>query len=110
MQTNANGTVTTKTYDADRFWLTDIGTVSPSLTLQNLSYTLNDAGMATQVTSPFGAEGWTYGYDELNRLTSSTNAGSSSDNQTWAYDSLGRITSNSRVGSYTPMGARARTQ
>jgi len=101
VQTNANGTTTTKTYDANRFWLTAIQTTAPSLTLQNLSYTLNDAGMATQVTSPFGTEGWTYGYDELNRLTSSTNAGASADNQTWTYDSLGRITNNSRIGNYT---------
>ena len=106
VQTNANGTTTTKTYDADRFWLKTIRTTAPSLTPQDLVYTLNDAGMATQVTSPFGTEGWTYGYDELNRLTSSTNTGAPANNQTWTYDSLGRITNNSRIGNYTYGGSR----
>ncbi len=101
VQTNANGTTTTKTYDANRFWLKTIGTTTPSLTLQNLSYTLNDAGMATAVTSPFGTEGWTYAYDEMNRLISSTNTGAPANNQTWTYDSLGRIQTNSRIGNYT---------
>lgn len=33
VQSNANGTTTTKSYDPNRFWLTDIDTVSPGLTL-----------------------------------------------------------------------------
>lgn len=99
VQTNANGTTTTKTYDANRFWLTDIDTSAPSLTLQNLHYTLNDAGMATAVDSDVTNEAWAYAYDELNRLTSSTN-GVPANNQTWSYDEIGRIQSNSRVGNY----------
>ena len=97
VQTNANGTTTTKTYDPNRFWLTDIDTTAPSLVLQNLHYTPNNAGMVTAVDSDISNEDWTYSYDELNRLTSSTN-GAAGNDQTWAYDSLGRFTSNSRVG------------
>jgi len=98
VQTNANGTTTTKTYDANRFWLTDIDTSAPSLTLQNLQYTLNDAGMATAVDSDVTNETWAYAYDELNRLTSSTN-GVGANDQSWTYDAIGRFTANSRVGS-----------
>ncbi|MBP6702234.1 MAG: VCBS repeat-containing protein [Vicinamibacteria bacterium] len=98
VQTNANGTTTTKTYDANRFWLTDIDTSAPSLTLQNLHYTLNDAGMATAVDSDVTNESWAYAYDELNRLTSSTN-GVGANDQSWTYDAIGRFITNSRVGS-----------
>ena len=99
VQTNVNGTTTTKTYDPNRFWLTDIHTTSPSLTLQNLHYTLNDAGMATAVDSDVANEDWSYGYDQLNRLIDASN-GVVANNQGWTYDSIGRILTNTRVGAY----------
>ena len=100
VQTNANGTTTTKTYDPNRFWLTGIQTtnLTSGLSLQNLQYGLNEAGLADSVTSDVPSESRTYGYDGLNRLTSATNASHSTVNQEWAYDTLGRFTSNSRVG------------
>lgn len=100
VQRNGNDTITTKTYDPDRFWLTDVITMAPSLlTIQNLSYTLNDAGMATVVDSDLTNEDWIYEYDALNRLTSATN-GAVAPAQTWTYDNIGRITANSRKGTY----------
>ena len=51
--------------------------------------------------SPIANEGWTYTYDELDRLTAATNTSSATYNQTIAYDAIGNITSNSRLGAYT---------
>lgn len=47
------------------------------------------------------AESWTYGYDDLDRLTLATDSGDSSLSQSFAYDAVGNMTSNSAVGSYT---------
>lgn len=99
--TNANGTVTTRAYSPQRGWLTGISTVKGSTSLQNLSYTRNSKGLITKLTSPFAYEGWTYAYDELDRLTSATNTTSSAFNQTLTYDAIGNISSNSRLGTYT---------
>jgi RHS repeat-associated protein len=96
-QANTNNTTTTRTYSPERGFLTGIVTTGPGGTIQNLSYTPDGAGMATQVTSPFPNESWTYGYDPLHRLTSATGGQS----QTFTYDDIGRITYNSLVGTYT---------
>ncbi len=98
---NANGTVTTRPHSAQRGWINSISTVLGGTTIQNLVYTRNAKGRITQVTSPFADEGWTYGYDELDRLTTATNTSNASNNQTLAYDAIGNITSNSRVGTYS---------
>jgi len=110
VQTNANGTTTTKTYDPNRFWLTGIQTtnLTSGLSLQNLQYGLNEAGLADSVTSDVPSESRTYGYDGLNRMTSSTNATHPTVNQEWAYDTLGRFTSNSRVGTTYPNAGQPR--
>lgn len=97
----ANGTVTTRTYSPQRGWITGITTTKETTTVQNLAYTRNSKGMITKVTSPFAYEGWTYTYDELDRLTAATNTTSSTYNQTLAYNAIGNITSNSRLGTYS---------
>ncbi len=99
--TAANGAVSTRTYSAQRGWLTAISTTKGAATLQNLAYTRNTKGLITQVTSPFANEGWTYAFDELDRLTTATNSSSSTYNQTLAYSAIGNITSNSRLGAYS---------
>ena len=101
VQTNANGSVTTRSYDLERGFLTGIGTTSSAGTIQNLAYTLDAAGLVEQVTSPFANESWSYSYDDLYRLTQATSTTNPTESQAWAYDEIGRITSNSRVGSYT---------
>ena len=100
-QVNANGTTTTHSYSATRFWLNGITTTTATgpTTIQNLGFARDAEGKITQLTSPFANEGWTYGYDQ-HRLTSATNATSATYNQTLTYDLLGDITSNSLVGSY----------
>jgi RHS repeat-associated protein len=98
---SANGTVTTRSYAAARGWLTGIATNAGGTTIQNVAYTRNAKGLISAVTSPIANEGWTYGYDELDRLISATNTTSSANNQTLTYDAIGNITSSSRLGTYT---------
>ena len=50
---------------------------------------------------PIANESWSYGYDDLHRLTSATNLTNQTESQTFQFDAIGRITFNSRVGSYT---------
>ncbi len=99
VQANANGTQTTRTYDADRGFLEQIHT-SGSSVIQNLGYTNDSVGQVTQVTSPITNEDWGYKYDDLYRLTRATNLSTPANTQTWDYDEIGRITNNSRVGAY----------
>lgn len=71
-------------------------TSSPSGTMQNISYTYDAGSNITQITDYSGTTGKivSFGYDDLNRLTSasSTAASSTPFKQTYAYDSLGNIT------------------
>ncbi|HEX5060777.1 MAG TPA: RHS repeat-associated core domain-containing protein [Kofleriaceae bacterium] len=98
---SANGAVNTRTYSAQRGWLTRISTTAGATTIQNLGYTRNARGLITSVTSPIANEGWTYAYDELDRLLSATNTSDATQNQTFTYNAIGNITANSRLGSYT---------
>jgi RHS repeat-associated protein len=98
---NANGTVTTRPHSAERGWLDSITTMSGATAIQDLAYTRNPKGMITQVQSPRAGESWTYGYDELDRLTIANNASGATDDQTIEYDAIGNITSSSRLGAYS---------
>jgi RHS repeat-associated protein len=99
-QVNANGTVTTRSYSTNRFWLTGISTTSGATTIQNLGYARDAEGKITSVTSPFANEGWSYTYDQ-HRLASATSSTTPSLTQSWTYDLFGNITSNSQLGTYS---------
>ncbi|HEY3357011.1 MAG TPA: FG-GAP-like repeat-containing protein, partial [Polyangia bacterium] len=108
-QTNSNGTVTTRSHSATRFWLTGITTTKGGTRIQNLGYARDAEGRITGITSDFAAEGWSYGYDELHRLTSATNTTDPASSDSFGYDALGNITTNSRVGAYAyPAAGQAR--
>jgi YD repeat-containing protein len=47
------------------------------------------------------ADGWSYGYTDLDFLTQATNAGDASLSQSFTYDTAGNLLSNSQVGAYT---------
>jgi RHS repeat-associated protein len=95
-QTNANGTTTTHTYDAQQKWLTRIQTTGG---LQDVTYARDVEGKVTGVTSTIAGESWAYAYDALHRLTGATNASNGADNQTFTYDAVGNMLTNSRMGS-----------
>jgi YD repeat-containing protein len=59
-----------------RGWLLGLQTLSPSAaTLHNLTFARNAMGRIGASTSDAAAEGWTYGYDDFDRLTQATNTG-----------------------------------
>jgi RHS repeat-associated protein len=94
----ANGTTTSYAYDPNRLWLTSASVAKGTTTLYGATYAYNAGGLVTSETqgSPTPRT-VTYGYDDLNRLTTVGGAQS----QTFAYDAVGNMTSNSAVGSYT---------
>jgi RHS repeat-associated protein len=78
--------------------------------LQNLSYTYDKNDNLTSFidgSNTNAAKRLTYGYDDLNRLTSasSTNAATSTNYlETYTYDAIGNITAKTGQGSYTYAG------
>ncbi len=94
-RTYANGVVTTNTYSDQRGWLDRIYTTRDTVVHQDLNYTYLPDGMISSVTSVHAMEGWTYAYDQLNRLTGATNADTSTLDQSFTYDAIGNITYNS---------------
>lgn len=94
--TFSNGVVATYGYD-DNHWLKSISTVKGATTLQSLTYSRDSEGRIFDIASSSAGEGWTYTYDEIDRLQVSTNAGSSADSQTFTYTDSGNIISNSRL-------------
>ncbi|NIR38942.1 MAG: RHS repeat protein, partial [Actinobacteria bacterium] len=100
-QENANGTVTTRSYDPAMGWLTSERTVSGTAVVQDRSYARNADGQLASVTSPFAGESWDYTYDARHRLASATHVGAPADDQAFVYDTLGRLTFNSQLGQYT---------
>ena len=99
-QSNVNGTTTTRTFSAQRGFLTHISTMGLD-PIQDVAYTPDPAGLITEVASPFANEAWTYAYDDLHRLTTAVSTSDAAENQAFAYDVVGNITSNSRIGAYT---------
>jgi RHS repeat-associated protein len=100
-RTLANGVVESFTYDQNRFWLTrnkaDKGT-----TLHDVGYGRNLRGEVTSRANALVAQDqWTFGYDDLRRLTTATSIGEAMWSQNFAYDSIGRMTSQTGVGTYS---------
>jgi RHS repeat-associated protein len=107
---NANGTMTTMTYDPAMAWSTGIRTVAGGQIRQDLQYTREGEGRITAVSSPFYGESWSYTYDELHRLVSAVQPINRFESlrpdieregsQRFRYDALGNITFNSALGDY----------
>ncbi len=96
-----NGVITTDTYNDARGWMMSATTKDASLAVLNsTTYTRDAAGrVLTMVASPT-TESWTYTYDKLDRLLTSTNASDSGSSRSFTYDAAGNMTSNSGVGAY----------
>ncbi|MGO4340048.1 hypothetical protein AB4037_34760, partial [Labrys sp. KB_33_2] len=93
--TYANGVTSTSAYDATRGWLNSLTAAKGGTNLLSLNYSRAATGRIDAVTAPGGAssDAWTYGYDELDQLTSANNAGNASFNETYSYDDAGNLTS-----------------
>ena len=106
-RTLGNGVVETFAYHPNRFWLTR-STASNGSALHDVSYGRNSRGEVTSRQNALLAEdAWTYGYDDLRRLTTSTATGNSAWSQSFSYDPIGRILSQSGTGAYTYAGPGA---
>ena len=101
VQTNANGTVTTRTYLPKRGLLDLAGRPTRTGTIQNLELRLRRQAAARQHRQElFPGESWGYRYDDGYRMDEARSLSDPADIQTFDYDALGRIRNNSRVGPY----------
>jgi RHS repeat-associated protein len=66
------------------------------------TYSRNARGMITQITSPQPGNGWTYGYDGLDRLISADNDNGVLDDRQYAYDDADNLIYNSGLCAGTP--------
>jgi RHS repeat-associated protein len=108
-QTAGNGVVTSQTYDANTGLLTGI-TAGNSGSVENFSYTYDTLGkLLTRGDANSGLQE-TFGYDTLNRLTSSNvNLTPTPLVKTFGYSAIGNLTSKSDVGTYSyPAAGQAR--
>jgi RHS repeat-associated protein len=62
----------------------------------------NARGMITQITSPMLGNGWTYGYDGLDRLITADNDNGVLDDRQYAYDDADNLIYNSGLCAGTP--------
>ena len=80
VQTNANGTATTRQYNEQRGVLESLVTTGPGGTIQSLTYGYDPhLPLATSLQSPRTGESWTWEYDDGYRLTTGTNPSSPAD-------------------------------
>jgi YD repeat-containing protein len=77
--------------------MTRVETKRGATVLQNIAFARAATGRISGITATRAEDGWTYGYDLLDRLTSATNTGTASLTQTFAYDAAHNMTSNSAV-------------
>ena len=101
-ETAGNGVVTTRTFDADRGFVTAIE-AGPSGALASFSYGFDTLGNLTTRIDATQSLAEHFTYDILNRLVSYQIAGGAT--KTMTYDDLGNITSKSDVGAYAYAGA-----
>jgi len=92
-----NGLEGFRTYDHETGDLTSIRTTGPSGDVQNLTYSFDAIGNLTSRADGVMAITETFGYDNLNRLTSVQGPA----NKTYTYDTIGNLKSKSDVGTYT---------
>ena len=95
--TLGNGVTTSYTYDSANFRLATLKTVKGSTVLQDLEYTFDAGGNVTALTDAKHGD-QTFGYDDLDRLTSATGTYGTIS---YAYNEIGNLLSNSQVGSYS---------
>ncbi|WP_179296364.1 RHS repeat protein [Mesorhizobium sp. WSM4304] len=99
--TYANGVKTSFTYSPTRRWVTRVTTSKGATVLLDEQYARDALGRITGTTGLTASGSWTYGYDNADRLTSSTNLGNTSLSESFVYAANDNLISRSRVaGSY----------
>jgi len=93
--THGNGVVTDYTYNPQTLRLDRLASAGPSGSLQDFRYTFDAVGNVTGIQDSLHTGSQTFGYDDLNRLTSASGA---YGNMTYAYDALGNLTNKEGVG------------
>ena len=97
-ETFGNDVSTTRAYDANTGWVTDIESGYATATdRQNERYEWDDIGNLTKRYDDLQSLSETFVYDDLNRLTQSTVTGETA--KTYAYDELGNLENKSDVSS-----------
>ncbi len=102
-QTYGNGVVTDRAYNAQNGRLTSILANGPNSAVQNQSYVYDSIGLLSSRSDGVQGSSESFGYDTLNRLTSTTKSGAT---VSVTYDAIGNITNKSDVGGYTYGGSR----
>jgi RHS repeat-associated protein len=101
-----NGAATDYTYDPQTLRLVNLLTRNGSgTTLQDLDYTFDKVGNVLQIGDGVGTADATFGYDDLDRLTS---ASGSYGNQTYQYDQIGNLTRKEAITHTYPAAGAAR--
>ncbi|WP_189464919.1 RHS repeat protein [Mesorhizobium sp. M2D.F.Ca.ET.223.01.1.1] len=104
----ANGVKTAFTYSPARRWVTRVTTSKGATVLLDDQYARDTLGRITGTTGLTASDSWTYGYDNADRLTSSSNLGDTSLSESFVYAANDNMTSRSRVaGTYTYPAATA---
>ena len=96
-ETLGNGLTTTRTYTNNTGRVQAI-TTSGAATIQNQSFSFDALGNLSARFDSVAGFTETFGYDNLNRLTTATQGAVTT---TVTYDSIGNITNKSNVGTYT---------
>jgi RHS repeat-associated protein len=105
--TYGNGAVATYGYNANRGWMDSVTAVNAGLTQLQQTYTLNQKGMITSVTSPTTGMSWTYAYDGLDRLVTANNTNTPVESRSYLYDAADNMLRNSGLNTTACPGLAA---
>jgi RHS repeat-associated protein len=100
--TYGDGTTTTYSYNLQRGFLLRVLTMRNGVVALDQTYSRNARGMITQITSSMLGNGWTYGYDGLDRLISADNDNGVLDDRQYAYDDADNLIYNSGLCAGSP--------
>ncbi|WP_164755338.1 RHS repeat-associated core domain-containing protein [Mesorhizobium sp. M7A.F.Ca.US.014.04.1.1] len=106
--TYSNGVKTSFTYSPTRRWLTRVTTARGATILLDDQYARDSLGRITGTTGLTASDSWTYGYDNADRLTASSNLGNTALSESFVYAANDNLTSRTRVaGTYIYPAASA---
>ncbi|MBB3352345.1 RHS repeat-associated protein [Rhizobium sp. BK049] len=95
-----NGVTTSFSYSPTRRWLDRVTTAKDTTVLMDNQYTRDKLGRIKTITGLAANDNWTYGYDDLSRLTGADNGGDNSLDETYSYDTNHNLLSRTRIGTY----------